>query len=498
MSDLVGLNVQSPNFVQTMSGFMGLKQQQQQLEAGAATVQITQQDARQRAALAKINYNKWMGEDGTLDTNKMLADPQLASLGDAAPIAINQGIAMKAHQIENKKTLLGFNNDTLSSLGNVTQAVSQNPDVKAGNANGLQFAKDSLTKWATAQGTDVAKAVAPYMLPIMNNQVDPKQLSTGLQHISNMATDIVKQKDLTKSQPQSMTNPNGDMQLFEGNSLAPGGVGANIGAPKPQGVAPFSGVAPNSQPGVFTNGGRTFTPAGSNNAQHQKQSGFLNQDGSHRTAQQDAPPPTASGAIQENYTKAVTAANDHVQNVRDADEHYRTNVDISNKIRDLSRVTNTSPVMSYLQEKVGTTNIQELGAYLDRQAAGLQTAMNLPHTNQGQDMAKDISGNVKYSPTAIQEKNDFNQSLVEGFHAYRKGLERVGGLAGNGSPAAINQFKAAWAENFDPNVFRAMSAYSRKTEEGTAFVKSLSAQDAAKMLKDKKALELLSQGKLPE
>jgi hypothetical protein len=202
--------------------------------------------------------------------------------------------------------------------------------------------------------------------------------------------------------------------------------------------------------------------------------------------------------VQDNYHKAVTAANDHVQNVRDADEHYRTNVDISNKIRDLSRTTMTGPAMAWIKERVGASDFQELGAYLDRQAAGLQTAMNLPLTNQGQEAAQNISGNTRYTPKAIQEKNDFNQSLVEGFHAYRKGLERVGGLAGNGSPVAINQFKSAWAEAFDPNVFRAKAAYARSPDEGKAFIQSLSAQDAQKMLQDKKTLDMLSQGKLPE
>ncbi len=492
MSDLVGLNTQVPNFTQTMSGLMSLKQQKQQLDQGAANLQMIQQDASQRKALANIDWDKHTGEDGTLDVNSFVKDNDIRkAAGDSYPQLLAQAAQIKSAQVDAKSRMLNLTNDQVSSYGKVMNSVAGLEDVKKGTPEGMDIVKNVHNEFRQVYGDEAAKAVAPFAMALHQGKVPPEKLEPMVRHIGMMAMDVSSQLDKTKPSGPMVQGQNG-LEMQNTNAYAPGG----IAPPVKQGIAPTIITAPNSQISTLTNNGQNLTPVGGQPSQ--RSTGLLNPDGHPRTASQDAPPPNAPQAVQEGYNKAVTAANDHVQNVRDADEHYRTNVDISNKIRDLSRTTATGPAMAWIKEKVGASDFQELGAYLDRQAAGLQTAMNLPHTNQGQEAARDISGNTKYTPKAIQEKNDFNQSLVEGFHAYRKGLERVGGLSGNGSPAAINQFKAAWADSFDPNVFRAKAAYSRKAEEGTAFVKSLSPQDAAKMLDDKKKIDMLMQGKLPE
>ncbi len=491
MSDLVGLNVQTPNMMQTMSGFLGLKQQQLGLQGAAADVQMRQQDAAQRKALANIDWDSHMSEDGTLDLNSFVKDKKIRqAAGDTYPQLVQAATTIKSQQLDAKSRLTALTNDQLAAYAKLTGGLANDPDVVAGNEKGQQMVKDSFTQFAQMYGMDAAKAIAPVALPLMNNQIPGDKLSKMLQHVQMQAIDTGNQLEKTRTSGPLVQGQNG-IEIQNTNPYAPGG----IAPPVKQGIAPTVITAPNSQISTLTNNGQNLTPVG---GQPQRATGLLNPDGHPRTAQQDAPPPNAPATVQENFNKAVTAANDHVQHVRDADESYKTNVEISNTIRELSKKTFTGPLPSWIQQKVGGSNVQELGAYLDRQAAGLQTAMNLPHTNQGQEAAQNISGNTSYTPKAIQEKNDFNQSLVEGFHAYRKGLERVAGLSGNGSPVAINQFKSAWAENFDPNVFRAKAAFSRGKEEGLAYVKSLSPEDAARMLKDKKVLDALSQGKMPE
>ncbi len=385
MSELVGLNAQTPSFTQTLSGLMGLKQQQQQLQGGAADVQMKQQDARQRAALAKVNYNKWMGEDGTLDTNKMLADPQLAELGDAAPIAINQGIAMKSHQIENKKALLGLNNDTLSSLGQITQAVSQNPEVKKGTKAGLDFAKDSLTKWATAQGIDVAKSVAPYMMPIMNGQVPPEALSDGLKHISNMTLDVAKQKELTRPNISTMQGPNG-LQMVNTNSLAPEGLGP-IGVPMAQGVAPGT----TNQTGQFVTGGPQtgVTPVAGN----------ANPTAAQATAQLGA-----ARGITDRVQQAMTAAN-NTQQAQDALSRAQAILESPESLSTGASFDTTRKLKNFLSsagiDTTGAEDANSLTKNLARYEGARATAAGLGGTDAARELAHNGSPNTSIDNKAL-------------------------------------------------------------------------------------------------
>jgi hypothetical protein len=143
-------------------------------------------------------------------------------------------------------------------------------------------------------------------------------------------------------------------------------------------------------------------------------------------------------------------------------------------------------------------NAQELGAFLDRQAATVRGQMGLPGTNAGAEDAKMIAGNTGYNAKVIQDKNDYTQALTEGLHQYRNGLDRTAGFSGQASPTAVNQFKSAWAQNFDPNVYKGELAYKRSKAEGDAFVKSLPPQEAQSLAAKRAALQKLSQGQMPQ
>jgi len=223
-----------------------------------------------------------------------------------------------------------------------------------------------------------------------------------------------------------------------------------------------------------------------------------------RTAEQDAPPPNAPRAVQDAYLKATQDANTHVETVRSADENYGNNKAISSAIRHLAADSSTGPgtqtwnrFMAGLGTNAGN-NAQELGAFLDRQAATVRGQMGLPGTNAGAEDAKMIAGNTNYTPKVIQDKNDYTEALTEGLHAYRKGLDRVAGFGGQASPQAVNQFKSAWVDNFDPNVFKGELAYKRSKKEGDAFVASLDPKEAASLAAKRKALQQLSSGQLPQ
>ena len=68
-------NVQPGQMVQTLSGLLGLKQQQLALQGQAAEVQQQQQTAGQRAGIASFmstfDPTKHVGADGTLDLDNV-------------------------------------------------------------------------------------------------------------------------------------------------------------------------------------------------------------------------------------------------------------------------------------------------------------------------------------------------------------------------------------------------------------------------------------------
>jgi hypothetical protein len=201
-------------------------------------------------------------------------------------------------------------------------------------------------------------------------------------------------------------------------------------------------------------------------------------------------------------TDSVKGANSHVEAVRAADENYGNNKAISAAIRNLASNAKTGPgtdTWNHVMGVLGTekaNNYQELGAFLDRQAATVRGQMGLPGTNQGAEEAKMIAGNTGYNAPVIKDKNDYTEALTEGLHAYRNGLDRVAGFSGQADPAQVNKYRAQWAQNFDPNVYKGELAYKRSKAEGDAFMSTLKPNEAASIAAKRKALQQLSSGQL--
>jgi hypothetical protein len=65
--------------------------------------------------------------------------------------------------------------------------------------------------------------------------------------------------------------------------------------------------------------------------------------------------------------------------------------------------------------------------------------------------------------------------MVEGAHQYRHGLDKVVGTGANQDLSKLQQFRAQWADNFDPNVFRAENALRREDKKELAQIRKKSA-----------------------
>lgn len=488
---------------ETIGSLMGLTAKRQALAGQAADVQQKQQDAGQRAALAQIDWAKHTGPDGTLNLDSFNQDQGIRkAAGDFYPDILAKAAQIKTAQTGAKQSLLNLNTDQLNAWRSTVGGLAGDPDVQKDTPAGRQKVANAYQSYGQTYGPDAAKAVAPYQGPL--TQAPQGKLASVLQHVQMQSQDAGKQLEMMA--PKAAT-------VDTGGTIQPGATASTLG-PTPGAFTPAGTSIPKQLPPsiVQTPGGSLAATGGARGtALTPLGGGGLANAPAVRTSQQDAPPLNAPAAAQQNFLDAAKQARDHVAQVRSADADYGTNVALSNTIRKLSANTATGPgtdiwhhALGALGAPVGANNIadyQLIGAYLDRQAAMTRQQMGLPATNEGQSTSQAIAGNVGYQQKALQDKNDLTQALAEGLHSYRNGLDRVEGFTGNPSPKAVQEFKSAWVNNFDPNVYKLENAQKRIKEDPTAVKKllaELSPAEAASLREKRKNLQALQQGQLPK
>lgn len=386
MTDLVGLGVKNPDLVQTMSGFMALKQQKQAIDQGAATLQMTQQDAAQRKAMAGIDWDKHMSDDGTLDLNSFIKDKDIRkAAGDAYPQLVDAAVGIKNHQLEVKSKLTALTNDQLSAYAKLTGGLANDPDVVAGNQKGQQMVKDAFTQFAQMYGMDAAKAIAPVALPLMNNQIPPDKLSKMLQHVQMQAIDTSNQLEKTRPAISTMQGPNG-LQMVNTNSLAPQGLGP-VGAPMPQGVAPGT----TNQAGQFVTGGPQtgVTPIAGN--------------ANPTTAQATAQIGAAKG-ITDRVQQAMSAAN-NTQQAQDALSRAQAILESPEALSTGSSFETARKLKNFLSsagiDTSGAEDANALTKNLARYEAARATQAGLGGTDAARELAHNGSPNTSIDNKAL-------------------------------------------------------------------------------------------------
>lgn len=460
MSDLVGLQVQNPSFVQTMSGLMGLKQQQLGLQGSAADVQMKQQDARQRAALANIDWDKHMSEDGTLDLNSFVRDKGIRqAAGDQYPQLVQSAALIKEHQLEVKSRLTNLTNDQLAAYAKLTGGLANDPDVVAGNEKGKQMVKGAFTQFAQMYGMDAAKAIAPVALPLMNDQIPGDKLSKMLQHVQMQAVDTANQLEKTKPTISTMQGPNG-LQMVNTNALAPQGIGP-IGAPMPQGVAPGT----TNQSGQFVTGGpQTGVKPVAGNA-------------NPTTAQATAQVGAAKG-VTDRVQQAMNAAN-NTQQAQDALERAQAIMESPDALKTGAGFNTAKTLKNYLSslgvDTQGAEDANSLTKNLARYEGARATAAGLGGTDAARELAHAGSPN-----TAVD-----NKALV-GIIKQSRATEKAIAAYANKQTGVTDPDQLARNENAFRNIPHLIEGYeygmSRTPQEADEFLKKhgLSKADMAK------------------
>lgn len=218
----VAVNVDAnPNkTIQTLSGILGLKQQQQAIAGQAADVQMRQQSAGQRAGIATFMQHfdpqQHVGADGTLDLDGVFADPKLrAAAGDQFPELMQQMLQVKQGQLQAKQQLVNLNDATRTQFQGVIGGLRTDPDVLADNAVGRQKVQAEIGRFG-ATGPDASRIAGIYGGVV--DHAPPGKLAQTLSNMQLQAMDASTQAG--RQAPSYLGTGGGFRQV---NPQAPGG-----------------------------------------------------------------------------------------------------------------------------------------------------------------------------------------------------------------------------------------------------------------------------------
>lgn len=477
----VGLGIQSPDIMTKLSNLLTIKSQQQALQGQAAEVASAQQSQRQRAALAKYDFGKHIGDDGTVDLNSLTSDPDLrAAAGDQFLEIVSHAATAKEQQLAAKQKLVALKSDQRNALSDMLGPLLSDKDVAEGSEKGKQKVNDAFTQYGELYGKDVLPVISAYAPGVQ--KAPPHQLAAGLRAIQMQAQSASQQ---VATQQPNLVNRGPVLTNVNPN------VAADAAADVPLDVGP----------GIFTDAnGRQFKLDPRTNQMTPVGSGGVVAPGA---------PPTQAGPKFTQPVPGQAGIQQDLETARKADADYGANRHVNDTILKLSEDTATGPGTAAWHKALGRVtglaggnqiaDYQTISAMLDRQAAMSAKQMGLPDTNAGLQTAAGLSGTTDYAPEALQTKVKLTDALVEGSHQYRQGLDKVVGTGQNQDLTRYNDFRAQWADNFDPNIFRAENAIRRGDKKELQAIKDeVGTRGMAELKQKSDNLHKLASGQLLE
>ena len=447
LSQFMGLKQQQQAI---QSGALGIQQQQQNLQRGAADTQMTQQSATQRQAIANIDWSKYDDGTGTISTDKMLADKDLQrQAGDQFPQILQTAAAARSTQLDNKQKLVGLNDGLRSQFGSMVGALRTDPDVVNDTPAGRQKVTAAMQQFGQAGGPDAQRVADIYGQ--VATHAPQGQLVRGISAIQLQAQDASRQAAAqspnyvntggslvnvnpqaaggnlsgapaigTSLPPQAITDPGGNLHIIGGNSRAPGA---------PAGAAP-SGASPQAPSG----NGWVNTPANAG----------------------DVGQVTAN--TQNMVANRNTAADAQIQH------------DILGRIQQLSstpglylgpgsqQVANLATMVSQLPGMEGAAkyanNYNELTKFMAQNAARMGQSLGLAGSDSRLAMAQHANPNADpMDPRTVQNVAQYMGGIVRMGLAKADAMDNWLKQPGN-SQQNEHVFEKLWRDNADPRLFQ--------------------------------------------
>jgi hypothetical protein len=477
MAELVGLQSQTPDVMQKLSQLLTISGQR-------AQVQQEQQTASQRANLAKYDWNKHVGADGTIDIDS-LNDPELMhAAGDQYQNVLANAIATKQNQLSAQKTLLSLRGDQRKAFGEIMNGLRSDADVAEDNERGRQKVNEAMIQYGQQYGEQVLPVLDAYVKPL---QKAPKGRLGDALKIIGLQTESVDTQ-LAQQAPQ-YTSDGRDLVDINPNT-APGTSPKSIKL----GVGPGVQILTDAKGATFAFNPQTntVTPVGTG--------------GGGAAPAGPAPNASPSSFTQPRYQgqeKDIARNQDEVATTRAAADQAPANRNIFQHILELADDTHTGPLVSYLQNtKIGGQvfgdNYQELGKYLEKNAIANMQSMGGPPSDARLSAAVAANGSTQFNPKALKAVTEFNYATNTGLERYRAGIDNAIGTQ-NPDYTKLPEFKKNWSKNFDMDVFRLENAIADgNTTAQKEILSSLSKERAAELKRRMRNLDSLAEtGQLP-
>jgi hypothetical protein len=477
MAELVGLNAQVPDILPKLSQLLQIQQQQTHLAS-------EQQSLRQRQNLAKYDWNRHIGDDGTIDLNTLTDPALMEAAGDQYQDVLQRAIQAKTSQLESKRTLTTLRGEQREAFAEMMGALRSDKDVAEDTEKGRQKVNEAMIQYGEMYGEDVLPVLSAYAAPL---QKAPKgRLGDALRAIQLQAHSA--SQALAAQQPQYLGTGGQAVQI---NPLAPG---ASPAAPS----IPMT-IGPGEQDQVITDQlGNQYRlirdPRG-------------NVTGVMPLANEAGTGPARFGVGERASFEAQAQKNfENVTANRMAASMAPQQMDQINKALDLSKGVSTgawAAKRGQIESGIGSlipgfegfddaTKLQELDKFLERIATDASRVLGVnARTDAERDSIHRQNANTGYTPTAIQAVLKYAKAQTMAMeakgNAQEKWLQQE-----DSSITKQHEFETKFRQSYDPRVFQ----FAVMTpDEQKEYIQKLSKEDRTKLAEKTRALREL--GALP-
>jgi hypothetical protein len=483
MSDFgspIASQIQPPNpnqGLQTISGILNLRNQQQslqlgqqQLQVGESAAQQAQQQMNERQLLQQTmltgkdpDGNPVKAPDGQMDPNA------LANFANKYLPLTGQGVQQQIISTLNNRIQL---NDQVRGLGqNYRNDISGivRSGIGAQDPSGVSSALDAYAQQNPAAAPAISRAQS--MLQHVNPAMPQDQRNMMLQRLSMEFQPASTTAAEQSPQIGTTTGPGGGVQAFQTNPLSAipqGATGPEVAQGIPLGERQSVSSNPlTGGPTVISKNGQGQV-TGITNAP--TQGVYVPQPGDAQAlpvlqAERDAARQAYTNAgLQHTNNQIVLSNIDNVGATGLAGSGWRNLVSAFGfNPGDANKDGKFDPATAY----------DLVGKGLERSA--LQAAQSMgPQTNAGLAAQVAANGSTHYTPTAIKEITKLNDAITTGAQSYQPGLERAISANPSAGVFAKRQFDQQWGANFDPRIYQMYNAAkSGDTNEINSIVNSL-------------------------
>jgi hypothetical protein len=164
----IPLQGQRPNVMGRMSDLLNMQRQSIAVKADQTALEGAQQTQRQRKGLADFDVQPFIGEDGTLDLNKLATDESLRkAAGDQYPEVLQQYAGVRQQQLAAQSALVKLRGEERNAFGEMIGALRSDKRVAEDTPEGRQIVADAASQFLGMYPNSEA-VLRAYAAPIVN------------------------------------------------------------------------------------------------------------------------------------------------------------------------------------------------------------------------------------------------------------------------------------------------------------------------------------------